>query len=492
MSLNRTKSFNYYNNVESFYEAHSDILSSLVEKMSGDFNISNNIFKDTIKRTLSEVLEDGPKSFLWTKKVSFKYKVFYYATMLFFLLNVLFGKKTKEPISKKVVFDMWNINGYNYFYKPLLSLLKKDDVLLYITDNHNSFKKIDFDTVKVNSSKYLYDSHVSKNIFKTQISSFGFYSNLSKQLNVNVIHIVLNIFRTIAMYNTHAKQINCYALFSAADNYYNSLRYDIYKKNGIQNIVLLQNGLRTGKWANDTVDLYTYCDYYFGFGAEQINIQKGMVCANKIPIGSIKLDLMLNEYRNYHKKENFDIVFLASYEENDTPYIKVKTYEKIIDNLCSFKKNHPNLSVYYSDKKRNNKSIKYNSMIDEIKLSGIVCSSNNIDNSYEAILCSEVVLFYRTTIGLEALAMDKAVLNLNYDKDMIPMSQKDCCSVLTSSSYNEFENRLLSLLKVSRGNTGYDNKKLEYSYMNNSSYNNLPKDILDIVFKNYAQDRHPC
>ncbi len=131
-------------------------------------------------------------------------------------------------------------------------------------------------------------------------------------------------------------------------------------------------------------------------------------------------------------------------------------------------------------------------MIDEIKLSGIVCSSNNIDNSYEAILCSEVVLFYRTTIGLEALAMDKAVLNLNYDKDMIPMSQKDCCSVLTSSSYNEFENRLLSLLKVSRGNTGYDNKKLEYSYMNNSSYNNLPKDILDIVFKNYAQDRHPC
>ena len=299
------------------------------------------------------------------------------------------------------------------------------------------------------------------------------------------IHIVLNIFKTIAMYNTHAKQINCSALFSAGDNYYNSLRYDIYNKNGIQNIVLLQNGLRSGEWANDSVDLYTYCDYYFGFGAEQISIQKGMVCANKIPIGSIKLDLMLNRYQKYHKKENFDIVFLAQYEENDTPYFKVKTHEKIIDNLCSFKKNHPNLSVFYSDKKRNYKSIKYNSMIDRIKLSGIVCSSNNIDNSYEAILCSEVVLFYRTTIGLEALAMDKMVLNLNYDKDMIPMSPKDGCSV-TSSSYNEFENRVLTLLKVSKGGFGYDNKKLTYSYMNNSSYNNLPKDILDIVLGGYA------
>ena len=140
MSLNSTNSFNYYNNVESFYEAHSDNLSILEERMSSDFNISNNIFKDAIKRALSEILESGPKSFLRTKRVPFKYKVLYYVVMIFFLFNVFFGKKTKNPISKKVVFDMWNINGYNYFYKPLLSLLEKDDVLLYITGSHKSFK----------------------------------------------------------------------------------------------------------------------------------------------------------------------------------------------------------------------------------------------------------------------------------------------------------------------------------------------------------------
>ena len=487
MSLNRTKNFNYFNSVESFYEANSEVFSILIEKISYDFNIENSILKDAIKRTLSEVLDGGPKSFLWTKRVPFKYKLLYYAVMSFFFLNVFFGKKIKKPIYKKVVFDMWNISGYD-FYKPLLRHLKKNDVMMFITNHQNSLKKVDFDSAKLTASKYFYDSKVSKNIFKTQISAFGFYSDISAQLNINIIHIVLNIFRNIAIYNTHAKQINCYALFSAGDNYYNSLRYSIYKKNGIKNIVLLQNGLRTGEWYNDSVDLYTYCDYYFGFGNEQINVQKGMVCPNKVPIGSLKLDFMLDRYQNYNKKENFDIVFLASYEENDTPYIKVKTYEKIINNLCSFKKNHPNLSVYYSDKKRDNLSRKYRLMIDQLNSSGIVCSSKKIDNSYEAILCSEVVLFYRTTIGLEALAMDKVVLNLNYDNDMFPMSQKDCYSVLKNSSYVEFENRLLSLLNVSKVSVVDDNKKLTYSYMNNSSYNNLPKELLNIVLKNYNKE----
>jgi hypothetical protein len=492
MNSNHTTNFNYYNNIERYYEMHADVLSTLTYKMSNDFNISHNILKDAIKRSLSEILADGPKSFLQTKKVPFKYRVFYYGVMLLFLLNFFVGKKIKKPKLKKIVFDGWNINGYKHFYKPLLNLLEKDDVVLYITNHHNLFKEINSNIAKIYSNKYLFDSNVSKNIFKTQSLSLGFYCNLSKQLNINFVYIALKIFKNIATYATHAKQINCYVLFSAADNSYNSLRYDIYRKNGIQNIALFQNGLRSGEWANDTVDLYTYCDYYFGFGAEQIYIQKGMVCNNKISIGSIKLDSMLKKYQNYNTKEHFDITFLASYEENDTPYIKVETYKTIIDNLCLFKKNHPNLNIFYSDKKRINKSKKYNLMIDKIKSSGIVCSSDNINNSYEAISCSKVVLFYRTTIGLEALAMNKIVLNLNYDKDMIPISQHDYSAVLTNSSYEKFESRLLFLLASNKSELEYETKDLVYNYMNNSVNNSLPKEILDIVFKNHTQGRLPC
>ena len=127
-------------------------------------------------------------------------------------------------------------------------------------------------------------------------------------------------------------------------------------------------------------------------------------------------------------------------------------------------------------------------MIDRIKSSGIVCSSNNIDNSYEAISCSRVVLFYRTTIGLEALAMDTKVLNLNYDKDMTPISQHDYCAVLTDPSYDKFESRLLYLLASNKSEFEDETKDLVYNYMNNTSNNNLLKDILNTVFQNYTHD----
>ena len=491
MNSDQEESFDYFSNVESFYKRHSRVISAQEEKVSSDFGMPMEIIRDAVKRTLSEVLEGGPKDFLCisNNKVPFKYRVLYCVAMLFFLFNVFFGKKIKKTVSKKVIFDMWNVNGYNYFYQPLLKLLKKSDVLLYVTNQHKFFENTELYTANnIYSSKYLFDPRISKSVFNTQALSFNFYKCISEKVGINFIYIVLNMFRTIAMYSTHAKQVNCYVFFSACDNQFNSLRYDIYKRNGIQNIVLLQNGLRTGKWANDTVDLYTYCDYYFGFGVEQINIQKGMVCDNKMPVGSVKLHSMLNKYRGKEKEKEFDVVFLASYEEEDTPYIKVKTYEKIINNLRSFKENHPNIRIFYSDKKRENKSLKYSSMIEGLESSGIICTADNISDSYEAISYSKVALFYRTTIGLEALAMNKAVLNLNYDNDMIPMSQKDSQSVLIDSSYEKFEDRLMLLLKADKERIKSSNNKIALEYMNNANHNNLPEDILYIVFNNCSKE----
>ena len=80
--------------------------------------------------------------------------------------------------------------------------------------------------------------------------------------------------------------------------------------------------------------------------------------------------------------------------------------------------------------------------------------------------------------------MDKLVLNLNYDKDMIPISQHNYTAVLTNSSYEKFEHRLLFLLASDMRELESETKDLVYKYMNNSINNSLPKDILDIVFKN--------
>ena len=124
-------------------------------------------------------------------------------------------------------------------------------------------------------------------------------------------------------------------------------------------------------------------------------------------------------------------------------------------------------------------------MVSKIKLSGILCSSKNIKNSYEAIYSSSVVLFYKTTIGHEALAINSKVLNLNYDKDMVPFSHHSYYAVLTNSSYDEFESRLLFLLDSKINDIEYEAQDLVLNYMNNSSNLNLPKEILETSFKNY-------
>ena len=470
--------FDYFKNVEDFYLNNNNTFENLEGKMSASFNIPENIFRDAIKRSLFEILKEGPKKKLQENKVSFKDCFFYFATMLFFLLNAIFGLSNKQVVYKKIVFEMWDLNGYDSFYKSLLRRLGKDITLLYITNYHKKFKAINFNFSTLYSKKYIFNKSVSKDIFKSQFFLFNFYYKISKELEINFIYVVLNMFRHIAMYSTHSKQINCHVLFSAGDNYYNSLRYFLYKKNGIKNIALLQNGLRTGKWTNETVDVYTYCDYYFGFGVEQINVQAGMHCPNKMPVGSVKLGLMLDQYKNYKKTVHFDIVFLASYEERDTCYIKVDTYNKIIENLCNFSINNPNYKIFYSDKKRKNKSVKYMKMIQKIQRSGIVCSSSNIDNSYNAILCSDVCLFYRTTIGLEALAMGKMVLNINYDESNTPMLPTDEIAVLKKSSYKAFEERLLLLTSSKIKYIDYKYKELSNDYMNNNFKNN---DIEDLI-----------
>ena len=84
--------------------------------------------------------------------------------------------------------------------------------------------------------------------------------------------------------------------------------------------------------------------------------------------------------------------------------------------------------------------------------------------------------------------MSSKVLNLNYDKDMLPFSNHTYHSVLTEENYNAFENRLLFLLNSKKSDLESETKDLAYNYMNNANNCDLPKDILDIVFQKTSPD----
>ena len=77
--------------------------------------------------------------------------------------------------------------------------------------------------------------------------------------------------------------------------------------------------------------------------------------------------------------------------------------------------------------------------------------------------------------------MNTKVLNINYDKDMLPFSRHDYSSVLTNPSYEQFESKLLFLLDSKKSDFDSEDKELSYNYMNNSNNSNMPKKILEIL-----------
>ena len=142
MKLRHIVNFNYYHNIEKFYDENEKIFSIFLNKISSDFDIPAHVVKDSIKRSLSEILEDGPRGFLKKEKVSIRYQILYFLVLLFFVFNIFLGSRIKKPKYKKIVFDGWSINGYKYFYKPFFKIIKREDFLIYVTRQHRIFRKI--------------------------------------------------------------------------------------------------------------------------------------------------------------------------------------------------------------------------------------------------------------------------------------------------------------------------------------------------------------
>ena len=58
---------------------------------------------------------------------------------------------------------------------------------------------------------------------------------------------------------------------------------------------------------------------------------------------------------------------------------------------------------------------------------------------------------------------------------------------MTDPTYDAFENRILKMLELNRLDFDLEIKDLCFNYMNNSTIGKLPKDILEIVFKNHTE-----
>ena len=289
---------------------------------------------------------------------------------------------------------------------------------------------------------------ISRKILINQSNKFWFYQKLTRDSKIDFTRVSLLLIRYIAQYESDSNGINTKCLISAADNNYNSYRYYIYKKNGIKDIALIQNGYRTGGLTSTHGDLYTYSDVYFGFGNKQIEIQSNMMCPEKIPIGSISLYNSVNNV-GVDDRDSYDVVFIESFAGEDDEYFSMETYLKIVENFGQFSKKNPSIKLYY--RKRSKpvsellKELFFN-LYNNLEENGVIVDIGLEKNSYEAMQKSKIIIYYRTTMGIEGLALNKFILNCNYDGDPFPISECEEIGVLIDPSYSAFETKIIHIL----------------------------------------------
>jgi len=408
--------------------------------------------------------------------------------MFYFLFLSIFGKRKMIKQKFDLLLENWSGNNFEPFYERIYEkFVNKYNI--GILDVNKELKEDFFPAkstiISKNSNhKHFYSNSVSYLIVRKEFTKFFKYRNLSLSSNIDFVNISLRLLRYIAVYNTDTENLKAEFLISASDNHYNSLRYFIYKTNGIKNILLIQNGIRSGHMSNSSGDMYTYCDYYLGFGDQTISSQKGMVCKYKLSMGSLRLYNNTYSIHCSNKNEN-EIIFIEQLALLKTEDYNYETYLYIIDMLCNFAKEYPKYKIIY--KTRPNRFKRYAKnflMLEHIKIIdkklidvNITIDEHISKNSYEAILKSNVVVYYNSTMGFESLGLNKKVFCCNLDRQDFQISQNDEIGVLISKSYKLFEEKLLYLVdndnEVIRNY--YNNKKLEFM--------NLQVDPIDIISK---------
>ncbi|WP_156961481.1 hypothetical protein [Sulfurospirillum arsenophilum] len=496
--MNRQVVYSVYDEVEEYYTQHRKEFEKIESALEEDFLLPQNIVADTIKNYLVATINDGSNSYLLSPK-KFKSSLFYGVVSIYFMVMSIFGKRVHTQNTSDVLFDNCFSYGFDENYQRLFKRLKgyKTAILLTFKSGKDKFsdtqEKIEGQGFYTKNNlfpahakyNHYYLAKSSRQIFMSMCKRFFLYFRLCNTLGLDILQLMFRMYRAIAIFEMDVACIKSKVLVSFDDNGYGALRYFIYKKN-IDTIMILQNGYKQGYISNRMGDMYLYSDYYLGFGLKNIEIQKGMVSQNKLGVGSLKLyNSLLNIDRLQIQTNIYDILFVEQISALELVEYNTETYFKCIDFLCHFTKAYPQYTISYRARlDRKNLSMfgeKLNQDVSKIdamlKDAGIFIDDDMEKNSYEEVLKSNIIVFYTSTLGFEALGMGKKVLNLNLDKIISGFSVENDLGTLVDDEYALFEEKLLYLL--------HNNTQEIKDYYNilRIAYMNTDEDIESLIFK---------
>lgn len=415
---------------KSFFEIEKDF-----EKC---FSLPFNITEDTTMRYLIDLSGEKKQNLL-------KSFVVYCIFVIYIFISLICYKK-KKKISANIIFNLYSEHLKDKFYNKIYEGVK-DFNPIYINMDKNDF----------------FERKISLQVLMFLLFRIWKFIYYSIKMRFNFIDLILRHLRKICIYHTDIKHIDSICLVSVRDNYFNAMRYYIYKNYGFKNIMLIQGARRASSKDAKSGDICCYCDYYFGYGKKVMDNIYGLNAKYKIPIGSIPL-----YYNTLSKKEiKYDIVVIEDPVFAPNTITKKLKFDLLIEHICKFKNEFNDVKIYYSKKPKVHSELPYNENY-YIKLlnHNVILKDLTIQNSYEALLSSNVVVFQSSTMGIEALGLNKIPIHCNYIGSEGHFSN-DGLFVIEDESYKVFREKLLFVLNSENSDViAEEIKKLKVNYMN--------------------------
>lgn len=424
---------------------------NFIEKIIFDAHgIPINITRDNIKQKLLAELNGERKKRITGCVNNFFYDLStFMAVFIFLIICTLFLRK-KSQESVDILFDYWTSKA-DEFYMPISEELYSNNIGILINDYCSGSKMVQesFDDPKyIFLYKKLFSAQVSWSIVKTHYALFGKYRVFSKSANLNIVSLVLSLVKEIATHLTFTESVKAKILVSAHDNGYSPYRYHIYHSNGIENILLIQNGGRVNIRA--FYNSYIYADYYIGWSKKRFDDFIEMHCDNKLALGSMRLNRLINKLPK--GRIEYDILFMEQICDGPESNGTVKK-ASILDGLKNLKRlanECKELKIAYCCRPgRETKPGKIVSAIDKvIDNSRIIKHITKPFESYDLINKSLLIVSFDSSTRCEALIMNKFVVTCNYTKyqyDFI-VKYSDDKFVIQSNLYAEFKDKLLYII----------------------------------------------
>jgi len=467
-----------YRYTEAIYEDNRSTIHEMAELLSKHYDLSEQTVLDTIKKEIY-LAQESHKRFE-QKNNSFKSWITFYLSILYSFLSSLFYRSPKKEHYDIVYEEMWLQNSW---YKRVYSYLKFDskftEAILFVPVyfikpfRHLVFNEGTLPFINRYRSNYIFDREISAKVFRNEFFLFFTLLQLTRKSQYDFMQIYLRILRKVLIYTTQIKNINAKVIIGTGDYYWGPLKYEIYKKS-FANIVLIQYALKNkfsseGKWIS--------CDYYFGYSrmlmeerCDGLDVKKEMLYCGNIQLTPFtdKIGSIDTAYDILFIHQPYYVDFFKKFDWLDQESWKTE-YLTLVKNIKRFADEFPQYSVCYFGKKGQDNpenNIYSKEVIDILNGDNIYQSYTSGYDSYMNLLKSTVIINQISTLGYDALGLNKKTLWINYGNILDGYEfdvREEAVDVLIDNSYEAFKNKILLLLSAQNDVAEfYKNRKKEY------------------------------